>query len=149
MSVSVWGIDERRPVRVKNGAEFPCRIDRSKDPTDVLNWNQGNAFAVLRLLGLLPEDGDDTDMFGQVSIADARRALMVAWARFARVGPGLVREEQTTYGRPVERDGVVVLKPVRVWVGGIDLAYLSRQLQAWGETVEALAGRGATHVCWG
>jgi hypothetical protein len=74
---------------------------------------------------------------------------MRARATFHQRAHAFVRRSEIVHGSPrVNHDGTVELRPVRVWVGGIDEEYLMRQLDRLGVLVGELAERGATHLGW-
>ncbi len=152
VSVSFFGLDHTRQEVTPYGHCYPARIYLSDDSEGDLNDPRSmnlandNARAFLGLLGL----GTDCDLYGEVPLPEARRAIIRARATFhCRVG-AFLREEAVVFGRPrVHDDGTVELRPVRVWIGGVDEDYLARQLDRLAVLVEALAERGATHLGWG
>jgi hypothetical protein len=151
MSVSFFGLDSKR-IRTTPHASFPRRIHLHDDPQEDIddprsvNLANTNARAFLTFLGL----GDGEDLYGSVPIPEVRRAIMRARATFHQRAHGFVRSPQIIHGSPrVNHDGSVELRPVRVWVGGIDEEYLMRQLDKLGVLAEELAERGATHLGWG
>jgi hypothetical protein len=128
--------------------EAPSRINLEDDDPRALQCNLGNAVALFRLLGLPLEDGAAAP-YGEVPIADARRAVIRARARFAREAPNLVRPSYTEYGPPRTcDDGIVELRPLRMYVGGLDEEGIAYRLDAFAQFVEAIAERGATHIAW-
>lgn len=108
-----------------------------------------NAAAFLTLL-----DIDSEYLVGELTIAEARRAIMGARARFDRVAPVLVREGVelvTPRGTKVRADGVVELTGggSRGFVGSLELETLRGYVQRFSVFVEAAARGGASSVSWG
>lgn len=115
-----------------------------------MNLANVNARAFLKLLGL--EAGEY--LVGEITIVEARRALMGARARFDRVAPGLVREgvELVSPRRVVTReDGVVELVGGRVRgvVGALELADLEGYVARFSVFVEVAARARASSISWG
>lgn len=97
-----------------------------------VNVANGNAIALLGLLGL----GDELQ--GDVSLPEARRAVIRARATFDRRAGGFTREPAD-----VKRPG-----HARVIVAGIDVGYLDRRLADFERFVLFVAERGAVAVYW-
>ncbi len=97
-----------------------------------VNVANGNAVALLGLLGL----GDELQ--GEVSLPEARRAVIRARATFDRRAGSFTRE-------PVDmkRSG-----HVRVIVAGIDDNYLQRRLADFDRFVMFVADKGAVSIYW-
>lgn len=111
-----------------------------------LNLNNANGRAFIAFLGFDPGEGPD----GSVTVAEMRRAIMVARATFERRVSDYTRETAVTYGAPrVNDDGTVELRPARFIDCGIDQDYLARRLEQLATLVENLAANGATHITWG
>jgi hypothetical protein len=151
MSVSFFGLDFKQIRTTPHGC-IPLRIRLHDDPQEDLadprnvNLANTNARAFLSFLGL----GDGEDLYGSVPIPEVRRAIMRARATFHQRAHAFVRRCEIVHASPrVNHDGTVELRPVRVHIAGIDEEYLMRQLDRLGVLVEALAGRGATHLGWG
>jgi hypothetical protein len=152
MSVSFFGLDFTR-IRTTPHGSIPRRIHLHDDPQDDLadprsvNLANTNARAFLVFLSL--QDAGE-DLYGSVPIPEVRRAIMRARATFHQRADSFVRSPEIIHGKPrVNHDGSVDLRPVRVWIGGIDEEYLMRQLDKLEVLVEELAERGATHLGWG
>lgn len=151
MSVSFFGLDLQRIATTPHGC-IPRRIHLRDDPQDDLtdprnvNLANTNARAFLAFLDLQDQR---EDLYGEAPIPEVRRAIMRARATFHQRAY-FVRSPQIINGSPrVNDDGSVELRPVRVWIGGIDEEYLMRQLDKLEVLVEELAERGATHLGWG
>jgi hypothetical protein len=152
MSVSFFGLDFKQIRHTPHGS-FPRRIHLHDDPQDDLadprsvNLANLNARAFLVFLGV--QDAGE-DLYGNAPIPEVRRAIMRARATFHQRAHAFVRRCEIVHASPrVNHDGTVELRPVRVHIAGIDEEYLMRQLDRLGVLVEALAGRGATHLGWG
>lgn len=144
MSVSFSALDSTRPRETPFGT-FPSRVKVPGWTFGGPNWNVGNARALLGLLGL-----DSEDLCGEATLPELRRALLGARARFDRRAPAFVREERVEYGAPREdEDGVVEMRPLRLFEGGLDLAGIRRRLEELAEFVEAAAALGADLIAWG
>jgi hypothetical protein len=148
MSVSFLGLDFKQ-IRITPHGCIPRRIHLRDDPQEDIddprsvNLANTNARAFLTFLGL----GDGEDLYGSVPIPEVRRAIMRARATFHERAYSFVRGSEIVHGKPrVNDDGTVELRPMRVWVGGINEDYLMRQLDKLEVLVEALAERGATHL---
>ncbi len=108
-----------------------------------------NARAFLVLLDL-----DSEYLIGEITISEARRALMGARARFDRVAPVLVREGVdlvSPRGTAIRADGVVELTGGRYRgnVGALDLEDLEGYVGRFSVFVEAAARGGASSISWG
>lgn len=112
---------------------------RSNDAPYV-NWNEGNAAALFGVLGMAFES------IGQASVAECRRAIIRARSR--RSLDAFVRPEERVYGRPVERDGVVELRPLRVLSGGLDVDGIAERIEQFERFVQESVSRGATTILW-
>ncbi len=144
MSVSFSGLDSTRPHPKFEGTWTAVRLSDNDDDFEEPNFSNTNARAVLDLLGLPFEDGT-----GAAAISDVRRAIMRARATFEKRAPALVREDEVQYGRPVDRGGVVELRPLRMLSFGLDAEGLRSRLELVAAYVERVAARGATHLSWG
>jgi hypothetical protein len=133
-------------LRAEASLECPCckgtGIERNElDDRPSVNWNNGNAQAILAALGVPFEYG------GEMTIADARRAVMRARAR-TDLTP-FTRPEKVVYGRPrVNEDGSVELRPLRMFGGGLDTESVHRHIEQFARFVEESASRGATTITW-
>jgi hypothetical protein len=128
--------------------ECPARVELDDDDPRAFHLNVGNAAALWPLLGLPLEDGQLVPV-GEVSVPEARRAVMRARARFEHAASGLVRTAVVTYGAPRRGDdGVVELRPVRAVACGLDEEGLADRLERFSRFVEAVAERGATNIAW-
>jgi len=152
MSVSFYGLDHHRSETAPNGHTYPVRVHLSDDPEADLNdprWMNLTNDNTRAFLAFVDIEGA-SDLYGEAPLPEVRRAIMRARATFQRRVGAFLRREAVVYGKPrVGDDGTVELRPVRVWVGGIDEAYLQRKLDRLEVLVEALARRGATHLGWG
>lgn len=99
-----------------------------------------NARALFGVLGLPFAEA------GVVTIAEARRAVMRARAR-TELG-AFERPAIVVTGAPIERDGVVELRPVRARIGGLDAEMILDRVERLAELVEQGAADGATVLCW-
>ncbi len=105
-----------------------------------LELNDGNAAAVLALLGFDPCSGEAT-------IAESRRAVMRARAR-GDVSE-FVRPERRVYGAPRARENHVVdARPLVAVEFGMDEAGVRERVERFAAFVEKCAARGATVVRW-
>jgi hypothetical protein len=152
MSVSFFGLDFTR-TRITPHGSFPRRIhlheDAQEDLADPRNVNLANLNARAFLVFLGVQDQRE-GLYGEVPIPEVRRAIIRARATFHQRARSFVRGSEIVHGKPrVNHDGTVELRPVRVWVGGIDEEYLMRQLDTLEVLVGELAERGATHLGWG
>lgn len=97
-----------------------------------LNLANGNAVSLLGLLGLGHE------LQGEVSLPEARRAVIRARATFDRRAGGFTREPADS-----KRPG-----HARVIVAGIDTGYLDRRLADFERFILFVAEMGAVAVYW-
>jgi hypothetical protein len=97
-----------------------------------LNLNDGNAAAFLRFLGL-----DPGPLAGEVTIPEARRAVMRARATFDRRVCSYTRE-----GSEAKEIGC------RVIVAGIGPDYFARRLDDFERFLGAVAKLGAMSIYW-
>jgi hypothetical protein len=104
-----------------------------------LNLANGNGIALLRALRL------GMDYAGEITIAEARRAIMRA--RSGSLEP-FVRLEQKLTGKPAERDGVIVARPLRFFDPGLSTEGLGERIERFAALVEVSAARGATLIFW-
>ena len=124
MSVTFYG-------RTSEGA--PIAID-IEDPA-FMNLSCANARLFLEFAGLEP----GADLSGEITLPEARRAIMRARATFdRRVG------EYTRAGNDVRRPG-----GCRVIEGGVGADYFQRRLDDFGRFLGIVAERGAISICWG
>jgi len=109
-----------------------------------VNLSNTNAWALLGLLGL-----DGRGLLGQVTIAEARRAVMYARATFERRASGYTRETVTerTMWR-ADASGVVRLRPITMIAHGLDADALGERLGRFAVLVERAAAGGATGIAW-
>jgi hypothetical protein len=146
MSLSFSGTDHTRPH--PRFAECFASVDLDDEDPRALNWSHGTAAALWPLLGL-PLEAGAVPPVGEVSIPEARRAIIRARARFGRLAPQLAREAVVEYGPPREGDdGTIELRPLRYFAAGLDEAGIARRLDAFERFVGAMAERGATHLTW-
>ncbi len=124
MSVSFYGLDAE-------GRRITLDIAHPAS----LNMANGNARNVLEFLGLDPGDGPS----GEVSLVEARRAVIRARATFGRRAPTFIRPPTDT-----RRPG-----RARVIVAGIDEDYLVRRLDDFERFLAAVATKGAISIRWG
>jgi len=151
MSVTFSGSNHNRMIPTDHGSH-PARVylhesfeEDFEDPR-WMNLSCMNARTFLVFLGI--EFGED--LYGEMPIPEIRRMILRARNTFDRRAPHFVRSPETIHGTPRSNpDGTVSLRPIRVWIGGIDKDYLARQLDRLEVLVEALAERGATHLRWG
>lgn len=100
-----------------------------------VNMNFANAYALFNLLGVHP--GDDY-LHGEITMPEARRAVIRARATFDRRAGGLTRE-----GSDTKRPG-----RVRIIEGSMDEAYLARRLNDFENFLNVVAEMGATSIYW-
>jgi len=144
VSVSFSATDSTRPRETPFGPR-PARVEVPGWEFGGPNWNAGNGRAVLGLLGLANDE-----LAGEATLPEIRRAILAARARFDRRAPDFVREEVVEYGAPREdEDGVVEMRPLRFFAGGLDLVGIRRRLEELAAFVEAAAELGADAISWG
>jgi hypothetical protein len=95
------------------------------------HFNNGNAIAVLRALGLVSED-DDLWASKLIPIADFRRACMRG-----RSDARAHREEREHY-----EDG-------RLWIAGLDSEAILQRIDRLAEWAAAMTDKGGALVYWG
>jgi hypothetical protein len=113
---------------------------------DFLRYNlcNANAFALLGLLRL------GSEYCGSISIAEARRAIMVAKATFETTGELHARAATVDTGAPREReDGTTELRPARMISSGLNVVELRFRLIAFESLVNLGADAGADSIEWG
>jgi len=142
MSVSFRAVDRNRPRSTPFG-EFPGDVDLG-ERFEFLSFSFAPGRAILELLGLANDE-----LLGEATLPEFRRALIRARATFERRAPAYVEPTRVETGRPVERDGVVEMRPVRVVWGGIDLEGLERRLALLEDFTAAAIAAGATDINWG
>jgi hypothetical protein len=156
MSITFSGIDRTRTRTVDFGDgkpfEVPESVNLCEDQEEefdhplFLNLCSANGRAFLELLGFEPND----ELYGEASVADVRRALMVARATFDRKAEAFTREDEATYGGPrTNSDGTVELRPLRSYGLGLGTDQLAGYIDRLAALTEALAAKGATHITWG
>ena len=158
MSITFSGLNhnETRTTTFSDGktVSYPASVHICDDPEAEfdhplwLNLANGNALAFLGLLGV--NVADESDMYGELTLAEVRRAIMVARATFERKAAGFTRDEESVYGKPRDNgDGTIEMRPLRVHSAGLDTDRLARYLDRLAALTEALAEKGATHITWG
>lgn len=115
------------------------RADGSSISLDVdhpafLNMSSANARAFLLFVGIEPGE----EPAGEVSIHEARRAVIKARATFDRRVTAFVREPSDN-----QRPGQVLLI-----VGGIDEGYFERRLDDFERFLGVVGEMGATAIYW-
>jgi hypothetical protein len=110
------------------------RVSLAIDDPAYLNLANGNARSFLEFLGINPGE----EPFGEVTMPEARRAVIRARATFKRRAHKFTREESDTQrpGRP------------RVIVAGIDEDYLARRVDDFERFLNAVGDRGAASIYW-
>jgi hypothetical protein len=147
MGVDFFGTDHNRPH--SRLPEFPAPVQLDDDDTRYFALNVGNAAALWPLLRFPLEDGHVPSQ-GEVSVPEARCAVMRARATFDREAPKHVRPTEIDHGAPRAReDGTVELRPLRAYWFGLDEDGIRDRIERFARFVEAIAERGATHVAWG
>lgn len=142
MGLQFYALDHsNKPVYVEGfnllDEDHPCGWIAS------YGWNRGNATAMCALL----EFGDSTS--GSVDIPTARRAVMRARALFDSIAPNYTREEEWSYGSPrTGSDGVIELRPLRAFTGGLTVEDLWTRLKTFAAYVESAAKAGAIRIQW-
>lgn len=120
---------------------FVADID-DRDDRPSLNLANSNARALLQAMGL-----DSEELYGECSIADARRAIMRA--RNTDVSD-FTRAEEIVHGKPREdAEGVIQLRPVRMVSFGLDVHGLNDRIDRFADMVEEGARKGARGIFWG
>lgn len=145
MSYTFYGENRDRQLTCVStaGVSYQYAEPVRADEADELNLANMNAVALLRFLGL------PTEECGSASIAEARRAVMRASATFESRADEYVRPEEREYGAPRDRgDGVIELRPLRFFGGGLDVDRMRSYLERLGRFIEIVAARGATHIYW-
>lgn len=105
------------------------------DDPAFLNMASANARLFLEFLRIEP--GPDLD--GEISLPDARRAVMRARATFDRRAPSFTREQSD-----VTRAG-----QARMITADLDVEYLGKRLDALQRFLDEVVERGAVSVLWG
>lgn len=129
-------------------ATFPEML-RLPGEWDLFSLANANARQLFGLLGI------EFDCCGEIGLPEARRAVMVARATFARRAGGFTREpvsEPKGRGMRLVREGNVVRieqDGPAFFEGGIDEDYLASRLNHFAAFVEAAAEAGATGITWG
>jgi len=144
MSVSFSACDHLNATQVmRSDGQRHTRYAEVEIPeTWQFNWSNRNARLVLALLGL-----EDPYLSGEASVAECRRALMLARSRDASA---YTRGEEVEYGAPrPNEDGTIELKPVRMLSYGLDSEGVRHRMEAFAQFVEVAAKLGATHIRWG
>jgi len=145
MSVSFGGTNS---TVLRNGypsrVRLPGETEEALDPREV-NMSNMNAVAFLRFLGIDP--GSEQGLCGEITLPEARRAIMRARATFDRKVGGFTRESRSEGNLVV--NGVVQLGVPRFHEQGIDADYIQDRLARFSVFVEAVAELGATHISWG
>jgi len=116
----------------------------TRDDRPHINWANDNGVRVLATLGIVGEDAP----YGEMTIAEARRAVMRARSRSDL--SAYTREEEVRHGAPrADENGVVELKPLRVYSPSLDENSIQDRIEQFAHFVEESAARGATLVRWG
>lgn len=130
MSVSFIAVDYNNPKTINDrGDTAPTAVIDSLFGYSI-NLCNGNAGSLLGLLGL----GDMDLACGEITIPEARRAVMKARATFDSKVAKFTRDDEQHSGR--------------MFSMGIDNKYLKRRLEEFADLVEAGAEAGATHISW-
>jgi hypothetical protein len=141
MSVNFRGVDRNRPRSTPFG-EFPGDVDLG-ERFEFLSFASVFGRAILDLLGLASDD-----LTGSATLPEFRRALIRARSTFDRRAVDFVEPTRVESGRPVDRGGIVELRPVRVVWGGIDIEGLDRRLALLEEFAVAAVSAGVTDIAW-
>lgn len=144
MSVTFSGLDSRRAHPRWPQAWAPVVLDGETDERPALNMTSANARAVLDVLGLHGDAGQDgpAELTGQVTLERARGACHVAAAvlRFGRPMTGALARWRPPGGP----------HPGAPWGDDTERrAYLLRRVEELAALVERYAAAGATHLSWG
>jgi len=99
-----------------------------------ISMSSSNGRAFLEFLGIEP----GPEPAGEVTMPEARRAVMRARATFERRAPQFIRE-----GSDTKKPG-----RVRVIEGGIGTDYFERRLDDFEKFLNAVAEAGATSIYW-
>ena len=109
-----------------------------------MNLNNGNAATLLRALGIPPTD-EHGSLCGDVSIVEARRGVVRAKnTKLYHLG----RPEAVQHGKPVERDGIVELRPVRYFSPEFTADDILERVVRFAELVEQANDAGAERIGW-
>lgn len=144
MGIQFTAVDAGNPRETPFGT-FPGRVELG-ERFEFFGWAYGNARPMFALLGLAVDPGD---LAGEATIPELRRAVIWARATLETRAPTLARPRETRFGAPVERDGVVEMRPVRMVAMELDVDGIRRRLEDFAAFVEAAAAAGATGVTWG
>lgn len=107
-----------------------------------LNLSNDNALTLLKILGL------PADHVGEISIPEARRAIMRAMSRSSY--QEYERPEETQYGKPREvSPGVVNLKPLRWHDPGLSAEKIKAYVTRFADFVAQVIQRGGSKIHWG
>jgi len=158
MSITFSGLNhnETRTTTFSDGktVSYPAMVHLCDDPEAEfdhplwLNLANDNALAFLGLLGITVSD--ESDLYGEMALAEVRRAIMVARATFERKAVNFTREDESDYGKPRDNgNGTIEMRPLRLHSKGLDTDRLARYLDRLAALTEALAAKGATHITWG
>jgi hypothetical protein len=132
LSNAPYNIDVSVHFYGKTPGGEPIMLDL-EDPAS-LNMASANARVVLGLLGLEP--GEEPS--GEVSMPEARRAVMRARATFERRVESFTRSDSDT-----KRPG-----RVRVVECGVDHEYLARRIDDFERFLNVVVDKGATSIYW-
>jgi hypothetical protein len=115
---------------------------REESDAPTLNLASGNARLLLEALGLA-----HPDLWGDLPVPEARRAIMLARSR-SDLTP-FTRELEVTYGAPrTNEDGSVELRPLRSFGREVDVERMTSYIERFAAFVETSVSRGATIITW-
>lgn len=145
MGVSFYGLDVTRTEARPWGGTTPAIVDFDVEDARRFDLNQGNAKALLAVLGF---EGTEDGLVGQVELPLARRAVMRARATFDRRVPEVVRPGGLEYGAPRVEGDLILLRPVRYAEPAFTREELRTRLERFALLLEELGAMHATHVAW-
>lgn len=148
-TMNLTGASEETLCDLRAHADPACPMCKgtgveNRDDSDkpYVNWCNGNAYTMLKVLGLRGADG------GSVAIAEARRAVIRATSRSDL--NAYARPDECLYGAPrADENGAIELRPLRVVSMGLDVEAIQERITQFAEFVEESARRGATRIWWG
>lgn len=113
----------------------------AQDDAPSMNLANGNAMILLKVLGL------PTEYAGEISVPEARRALIKAMSRSSVTE--FERPQRIEHGKPREIEpGVMDLKPLRYFDQGVDENRIRDYIKRFAEFVSEVIQKGGTKIYW-